>query len=110
MTKLRFTSLTSFRAHISRLIFGALTLLALPVWSQTNSLRVAPGRYLLVVETSRSMNHRSEGTIKTLANILFSGMVGQIQQGDTIGVWTYNKDLYTGRLPLQRWSKLEQRE
>jgi von Willebrand factor type A domain len=78
--------------------------------SQTNISRPAPGRYLLVLETSRSMNHRSEGNIKTLANILFSGIAGQIQQGDTIGVWTYNKDLYTGRLPLQRWSKLEQRE
>ena len=24
--------------------------------------------------------------------------------GDSIGVWTYNKDVYTGRMPLQTWS------
>lgn len=111
MTKLMpITSDRSKGAVSLRLFFGALTLLAFPVWSQTNFSRPAPGRYLLIVETSRTMGHRSEGTLKTLANTLFTGMAGQIQQGDSIGVWTYNKDLYSGRLPLQRWSKLEQRD
>lgn len=111
MTKLRSISLNPLNwAVILRLVFGAFTLLAFPVWSQTNISRPAPGRYLIIVETSRTMGHRSDGTLKTLANILFTGIGGQIQQGDTLGVWTYNKELYTGRLPLQRWSKLEQRD
>src|ERR1051325_3072999 len=95
---------------ILRLVLCAGTFLALPALSQTNISRPAPRRYLFIVETSRSMGHRSDGTIKTVANLLFSGMYGQIRQGDTIGVWTYNKELYTGRLPLQRWSTLEQRD
>src|ERR1051325_661111 len=95
---------------ILRLVLCAGTFLALPALSQTNISRPAPRRYLFIVETSRSMGHRSDGTIKTVANLLFSGMYGQIRQGDTIGVWSYNKELYTGRLPLQRWSTLEQRD
>lgn len=97
----------------SRWIFALILSLAwLPfrATAQTTNSRPAPGRYLVILETSRAMGHRSDGTIKTAANLVFSGMYGQIRQGDTIGVWTYNKDLYTGRLPLQRWSTLEQRD
>ena len=30
-------------------------------------------------------------------------MKGQVEAGDTIGLWTFNEELYTGRFPLQTW-------
>jgi hypothetical protein len=61
-------------------------------------------RYLLIVDTSRSMAARTRGTLKAVQDLLASGMSGQMQPGDTLGVWTYNADLYAGRFPLQHWS------
>jgi hypothetical protein len=61
-------------------------------------------RFLLIVETSRAMGHRSDATMKTAGSLLYSGFNHQIKQGDTVGVWTFNDQLYTGRMPLQRWS------
>lgn len=86
--------------------------LAFPARSQTNVAkpRWVSKRYLIIVETSHPMHRRSDGVIKTVGNLLVSGIGGQIQQGDTLGVWTYNQELYTGRLPLQRWSKYEQED
>src|ERR1035437_629860 len=37
-------------------------------------------------------------------------MAGQLQRGDTLGVWTFNDDLYTGRFPLQTWSPEAQQD
>ena len=61
-------------------------------------------RFLLIVETSRPMGQRSDAALKTAASLLYSGFNHQIKQGDTLGVWTYNEQLYTGRMPLRRWS------
>jgi hypothetical protein len=74
--------------------------------AQTN-LAKAPSsgnRYLLVVDTSSAMQRRSEGTEKTVADLLSSGLEGELQPGDTLGVWTFNEDVYAGRFPLQHWS------
>lgn len=67
-------------------------------------------RYLLIVETSHSTHRRVDGVIKTVANLLVSGIGGQVRQGDSLGVWTYNEQLYTGHLPLQRWATLEKED
>src|SRR5262245_15657491 len=61
-------------------------------------------RYLLVVETSRSMQRRSEGVLETIQALLASNFGGQIRNGDTLGVWTYNEELSAGKLPVQRWA------
>lgn len=61
-------------------------------------------RYLLIVDTSKSMETRERGMLKVVQELLASGMGGQMKAGDTLGVWTYNTDLYAGRFPLQRWS------
>jgi hypothetical protein len=65
---------------------------------------VSSNRYLLVVDTSRSMQRRSDATLRAVQDLLGSGMRGQFRRGDTLGVWTFNAELYTGRFPLQRWS------
>lgn len=61
-------------------------------------------RYLFVVDTSRSMSGRAEAVQKAVAELLVSGMNGQLRPGDTFGVWTFNEELYAGQFPLQRWS------
>ncbi len=63
-----------------------------------------PNRYLLIVDTSFSMHNRARSVQAIAENLLQSGFNGEIQRGDTLGVWTFNEKLYTGRLPLQRWT------
>src|SRR5262245_56667807 len=82
------------------------------VQGQTNTPKygTVSSRFLLIVETSRPMTRRSAATSKTVASLLYSGFSHQIKQGDTLGVWTYNQQLYAGRMPLQRWSTPLQHE
>jgi hypothetical protein len=61
-------------------------------------------RYLLVIETSQEMQRRTEGLGKSVQELVGSGFGGQARPGDTIGVWTFNDALHSGKLPLQRWT------
>jgi hypothetical protein len=70
---------------------------------------VSSSRYLLIVDTSGSMQRRAKGMLSTVQDLLASGMQGQLRRGDTLGVWTFNEELYTGRFPLQVWEPEEQR-
>src|ERR1041384_1715699 len=79
---------------------------------QTNAAtaRTQENRWLLVVETSRSMQRRSEGTLQSIQQALASGMNGQLRRGDTLGIWTFNEQLYAGRFPLELWSPERKKE
>jgi hypothetical protein len=66
------------------------------------------GRYLVIVDTSRSMRHRSKAMLQTVQELLSSGMEGELSGGETLGLWTFNQDLHTGRFPLQVWAPEEQ--
>src|SRR5260370_1861410 len=91
----------------------ALTLLLLAVltlgdsYAQTNA--PAPScrsnRYLVIIGTSHSMQRRSDGVLESAQDLLTSKMGGQLRNGDTIGVWTYNEELTAGKLPVQQWSE-----
>lgn len=59
---------------------------------------------MLVVETSKAMEKRTEGTAATLLDLLGSGLKGQVKSGDSLGVWTFNEALITGKYPLREWS------
>lgn len=65
---------------------------------------VRPGRYLLVFDTSSSMRRYAENTRTVVNQLLSSGMNGQLHSNDTVGIWTFNEGLYTGRFPLQLWT------
>lgn len=69
---------------------------------------VSSSRYLLIVDTSRSMQRRAKAMLWTVQDLLASGMQGQLRRGDTLGMWTFNEELYTGRFPLQVWAPEEQ--
>lgn len=67
-------------------------------------LTLSSNRYLFIVETSASMQPRGSGTLQMLVQLLMSGLNGNLRRGDTLGVWTFNEQLYAGRFPLQVWS------
>jgi hypothetical protein len=67
-------------------------------------------RCLLVVETSRAMQRQSGAVLQIVQDMLRSGLGGQLRAGDTLGVWTYNENLYAGRFPLQTWSPEAQKD
>src|SRR5215469_2356670 len=61
-------------------------------------------RFLFVFDTSSAMKKRlpaEEHAIGGLFDILLNG---HLLPGDSIGIWTFNRDLHTGLVPLQRWS------
>src|ERR1039458_3853602 len=94
---------------------GLLLLTALtssPLSAQTNTAQGASPakRWLLIVETSRSMQRRSEAVFQTVQDLLTSGMAGQLRSGDTLGVWTFGDALYAGRFALQIWSPEAQQD
>src|SRR5512133_1472097 len=70
----------------------------------TNAARAGsiPGgkRWLLVVETSSVMQRMKAGTLDSLRELLESQMSGQLKPQDTIGVWVFDRELHTGKLPL----------
>jgi hypothetical protein len=59
---------------------------------------------LFIVETSRATQRRLEGTVQAVQELLSSGLNGQLRRGDSIGLWTYNEELFTRQLPAQDWS------
>ena len=83
-----------------------------PLWAQTNVVRTAPSsdRCLIIVETSKSMQRRADAVVGAVRGLLASGLDGQLQAGYTLGLWTFNEDLYAGRFPLQTWSAQAQED
>ena len=49
------------------------------------------------------MKRRAPAVQKALDNLFVTGMGGQLQPGDSIGVWTFDRDLRTDQFPLQYW-------
>jgi hypothetical protein len=60
-------------------------------------------RFLFVVETSSAMKKLAEATRQTVFEMILSGLDGQMQPGDTFGLWTYQTEPRTGRFPMQVW-------
>jgi hypothetical protein len=60
-------------------------------------------RFLLIFDTSSAMKARVPATQYAVERLFFSMMNGQLQSGDTIGVWTFDRTLRKGGFPLQGW-------
>jgi len=60
-------------------------------------------RFLLIFNTSSDMKKRLPSVQRVFDTMLASNMRGQLQAGDSIGVWTFNREVHTGQFPLQRW-------
>ena len=66
-------------------------------------MRPQPGRWLLIVDTSSAMQKRSDATLGVIADLVSSGMNGQMNRGEEFGIWTFNKQVYPGVAPMQVW-------
>jgi hypothetical protein len=62
-----------------------------------------PQRWLLIFDTSITMERWLNGTTTELQNLFFNSMGGQLRQDDSIGVWTFADKLQTGQYPLFTW-------
>ncbi len=98
------------RGWLSAVLVAALTTGGLAprafAQNQTGAAAMPPSnnRFLFIVDTSSGMKRQGDKERETVESILRSGFNGQLHAGDTIGVWTFNEDVYTGRLGLQQWT------
>ncbi|MBC8097439.1 MAG: hypothetical protein H7Y43_16665 [Akkermansiaceae bacterium] len=93
-----------WRKGVPPLILVGVLAFASPSFAQTNASRGPSNRWLLILETSRAMQPRADAAQQLMANLVASGMNGQMLRGDTIGVWTFNDTLNLGQFPLQQWT------
>ncbi len=61
-------------------------------------------RLLLVFDTSSAMKKRLPAEEKAINELFDITLNGHLRPGDSIGVWTFNRDLHTGEFPLRPWS------
>ncbi|HEY5345642.1 MAG TPA: hypothetical protein VIK62_04800 [Verrucomicrobiae bacterium] len=78
-----------------------LAVLALPVnvFAQPKS----PERWLFIFDLSPTMKKRLPATEAALKNFFASAAEGRLQDGDNIGVWTYDQKTHGGQFPLVIW-------
>jgi hypothetical protein len=60
-------------------------------------------RFLLIFDTSSDMKKRLPGIQRALDIMLASNMRGELHAGDSIGVWTFDREVRAGQFPLQPW-------
>jgi len=61
-------------------------------------------RFLLVFDTSSNMKKRVPAVQRALDTMLATNMRGQLHKGDSVGVWTFDRELHSGEFPLQQWA------
>jgi len=95
------------KRHVSFAV--CLSCLLLPVVPRASAAPNAPvpardgQRFLFIVDTSSDMEALKDENEATLYDLLRTGLYGQMQTGDTYGVWTYDKETHAGRFPMQVW-------
>jgi hypothetical protein len=66
--------------------------------------RPTENRFLFIVDNSSAMRPYANVVEQSIVELLNSDMKGELRQGDTIGLWTYNDKLHS-EFPMQTWSK-----
>ena len=61
-------------------------------------------RFLLVFDTSSDMKKCLPAVQRALDTMLANNMRGELHAGDSIGVWTFDREVRPGQFPLQRWA------
>jgi hypothetical protein len=68
-------------------------------------------RFLFILETSAGMTRLEHGGRQAIFDLLYSGVDGRMQRGDTFGIWTFNGQVHAGIVPMQTYdprTRLEQ--
>ena len=76
----------------------------LPAQTNSPALIFPSNRFLLVIETSHGMGLRAEAMRQSVQGLLNSALAAQAHRGDTLGLWTFNEELRSGGIPLQKWA------
>jgi hypothetical protein len=75
--------------------------------SSTARAQLAAGnvdnRFLLIFDTSSAMKSRVPRVQYSVERLFFSMMNGQLLPDDSIGVWSFDRELRAGEVPVQRW-------
>jgi hypothetical protein len=74
-------------------------LLAVPAWSAQTS---AGKRFLFIVDTSAAMKPLDKPVRETLFDLIYSGVRGNMTNGDTYGVWLVGEQNDTS-FPMEMW-------
>ncbi len=85
---------------------GASLLLANSLAAEfTHVLQLNSGnRFLFIVDTSSNMRSLDLANRQALFDLVYFGINQQMTNGDTFGIWTFNKALHAGEFPLQTWN------
>lgn len=63
----------------------------------------AGNRYLFIVDTSSAMRQFKHEGRQLVFDLIFSGCHDQMHDGDTFGIWTFNREVFAGVFPMQVW-------
>jgi hypothetical protein len=61
-------------------------------------------RFLFIFDTSADMKNRVKAEQYEMNQLLATAMNGQLHDGDSIGVWTFDETVHAGQYPLLQWS------
>ena len=70
--------------------------------------RRTENRFLFIINTSAAMRPMTNGIRDAVLGLLQSRMQGQMRDGDTFGIWTYDDQLHTD-FPMQIWAESKSR-
>ncbi len=79
-----------------------LAVLALPLRAPAQP--TSPQRWLFIFDLSSTMKKRLPATEEVLKNFFATSAEGRLQNGDNIGVWTYDQKTHGGQFPLAVWN------
>ncbi len=88
---------------------AVIALLAVATWGSA-AITTAPrkgsegNRFLFIVDTSGSMKRLEHAGRQTVFDLIYSGIEGRMQPGDTFGIWTFANDVKAGVFPMQTWT------
>src|SRR5262245_61046813 len=60
-------------------------------------------RFLFVVDMSSAMEEMQTAVEATVYDLIRSGLGAQMRAGDSFGLWTFNKEVYTGKFSVTVW-------
>src|SRR3954470_9111957 len=64
-------------------------------------------KFLFVLETSAATARLDHGGGQAVVDLIYTGIFGQMREGDTFSVWNYNEEVFAGLYPMQLWKPEE---
>jgi hypothetical protein len=97
------------KRYLASFLAACISCLTLPVVHGVSAAPSAPRlvpegeKFLFIVDMSSGMERLKEGIETTIYELLRTGLFGQMQTGDTYGLWTFDKETHAEKVPMQVW-------